>query len=94
MLAAANTSDDASKTSKGTCKRVEGSPTIVLADGNDGRDNNVGHHVVEVSLDRPLDVSIAKAIADGSFALLTRIDNFTELNNANAPASFRPCAVA
>jgi hypothetical protein len=59
----------------------------VLSDGYYGRDNNVGQHFLPVlrSLGLELDVLVAAAIADGSFALLLRVDNLTEASNANAP---------
>lgn len=83
------TTKDDSKLSKGTCKRVEGSPTYALADGNNGTDNNVGQHVVGAARAKnlPVDAFVARALAEGTFALLLRVENFTTVDNANAPGA-------
>lgn len=88
-LDSVNTTKDDSKTSKGTCKRIEGSPTNVLADGNDGADNNVGQHVVGAARTKnlPVDTFLARALAEGTFALLLRVENLTTVDNASAPAA-------
>ena len=79
------TSKEDSKTSKGTCKRIEGSPTNVLTDGNNGRDNNFGQHVMSVikSLKADAEEAVTGAITDGSFTLLLKLENFTAEDNGN-----------
>jgi hypothetical protein len=83
-----NTSKEDSKTSINSCKRREGSPTNVLADGNAGRDNNFGQHVMSVikSLKADAEDAVTNAVKDGSFTLLIQIDNYTTDDNAKAPA--------
>lgn len=78
-----------SKTSVNSCKRREGSPTNVLQDGNQGRDNNFGQHVMSVikSLKADAEDAVTAAVKDGSFTLLMKIENFTTADNARAPAS-------
>lgn len=78
-----------SKTSVNSCKRREGSPTNVLQDGNQGRDNNFGQHVMSVikSLKADAEDAVTAAVKDGSFTLLMKIENFTTGDNANSPAS-------
>ena len=77
-----------SKTSVNSCKRREGSPTNVLQDGNEGRDNNFGQHVMSVikSLKADAEDAVTAAVKDGSFTLLIKIDNFTTGDNSSAPA--------
>jgi hypothetical protein len=84
----ATTKED-SKTSVNSCKRREGSPTNVLADGNEGRDNNFGQHVMSVikSLKADAEDAVTNAVKDGSFTLLLKIDNFTATDNGKAPGA-------
>lgn len=84
-----STTKEQSKGSEGTCKRREGSPTNVLADGNKGIDNNFGQHVMSVikSLKADAEDAVTGAVKDGSFTLLMKIDNFTTEDNSKAPAS-------
>ncbi len=84
-LDSVNTTKDDSKVSKGTCKRIEGSPSNVLTDGNGGRDNNFGQHVMSVikSLKADAEEAVTGAITDGSFTLLLKLENFTAADNAD-----------
>jgi len=82
-LDSVNTTKEDSKTSAGTCKRREGSPTGALTDGNGGRDNNFGQHVMSVikSLKSDAEEAVTGAITDGSFTLLLKLENFTAEDN-------------
>ncbi|MBI2393462.1 MAG: hypothetical protein HYV09_28020 [Deltaproteobacteria bacterium] len=82
-----STTAEMSKTSQNSCKRRPGSQTKVLADGNEGIDNNFGQHVMAVikSLKSDAEESVTQAVKDGSFTLLLKIDNLTTEDNAKAP---------
>jgi hypothetical protein len=81
------TTADDSKNSTNSCKRKSGSQTKVLQDGNLGRDNNFGQHVMAVikSLKADAEDAVTQAVTDGGFTLLLRIDNFTSGDNGAAP---------
>ncbi|MGZ3420020.1 MAG: hypothetical protein ACXWUG_09590 [Polyangiales bacterium] len=81
------TTADDSKNSTNSCKRKSGSQTKVLQDGNLGRDNNFGQHVMAVikSLKADAEDAVTQAVTDGKFTLLLRIDNFTAGDNGSAP---------
>jgi hypothetical protein len=56
-------------------------------DGNGGIDNNFGQQVMSVikSLKSDAEDAVTKAVQDGTFTLLLRIDNFTSDDNGKAP---------
>jgi hypothetical protein len=84
------TTRDDSKISLNSCKRREGSPTNVLTDGNAGRDNNFGQHVMSVirSLKADAEDAVNSAIGSGETTLLLRLDNFSPTeNNASVPGT-------
>jgi len=83
------TTKDMSKSSTNSCKRKAGSPTGVLTDGNGGRDNNFGQHVMSVikSLKADAEESVTGAITDGSFTLLLKLENFTAEDNSDVKGS-------
>ena len=83
------TTREDSKTSRGSCKRAEGSPTNVLADGNNGRDNNFGQHFMSIvkSLQSDVEERSNGSIADGTQTILLRLDNVTGRDNASVPGA-------
>ena len=85
-----NTTADDSKTSNNSCKRISGSPTGILADGNNGIDNNFGAHVMATikSLKSDAEESVNNSIIGGSFTLLLKIDNATDgADSTKSPGS-------
>jgi hypothetical protein len=88
-LDARNTSKEDSKTSVNSCKRRAGSPTGVLADGNNGRDNNFGQHVMAVikSLNADAEDVINANILEGRTTLLLRLDNVGAVDNGSVPGT-------
>ncbi len=83
------TSESDSQGQVNTCKRKAGASPKALADGNEGRDNNFGQHVVKTiaSLKSDAEDAVTGAITDGDFTLLVKIDNFTAEDNASAPGT-------
>jgi len=88
-LGARTTTADDSPTSKNSCKRRSGSPTKVLADGNDGRDDNFGQHVMAVvkSLVSDVEDKVNAEILAGNSTLLLRLDNVAGDDNAVVPGA-------
>lgn len=84
-----NTTADMSKDSVNSCKRVDGSQTKVLTDGNGGRDNNFGQFVMAIikSLKSDAEDAVNGAITDGSFTLLLKLDNFGTADGDGVPGS-------
>ncbi|MBI2390349.1 MAG: hypothetical protein HYV09_12235 [Deltaproteobacteria bacterium] len=84
-----NTTAEASKTSTNSCKRRPGSQTKVLADGNEGLDNNFGQHVMAVirSLKSDSEEAINAAIADGTSTLLLELRNVSGPYNGKVPGA-------
>lgn len=84
-----NTTADDSKNSVNSCKRVAGSPTAILADGNGGIDNNFGGHVMQTikGLKSDAEDQVNQSIQKGTFTLLLKIDNFTTADNNSAPGA-------
>lgn len=72
-----------------TCKRKAGAGPKALTDGNQGRDNNFGQHVMSTikSLKSDAEEAVTGAITDGDFTLLVKIENFTTEDNAKAPGT-------
>lgn len=83
------TTRDDSKISANSCKRVAGSPTNVLADGDLGRDNNFGQHIMSVikSLKADAEDTVNALIADGRMTLVLRLDNVGPSDNASVPGA-------
>ncbi len=83
------TTPDFSATSKDSCKRRSGSPTKVLADGNLGRDNNFGQHVMAVmkSLVSDIEDRLNADIRSGKTTLLLRLDNVGADDNGKVPGA-------
>ena len=81
------TTADDSKSSINSCKRRSGSPTRVLLDGNDGRDNNFGQHVMSVikSLKADAEEAVNATVSDGTATLLLKLDNVGGDNNGKVP---------
>ena len=85
-----NTTAEDSKTSNNSCKRKSGSPTSILADGNNGIDNNFGGHVMQTikSLKSDAEDAVNTSITGGSFTLILKIENVTGgADSANSPGS-------
>jgi hypothetical protein len=80
---------DDSKTSHDTCKRVEGSATGVLADGDDGVDNAFGAHFMQTLKSLKSDIEdVANAgIERGDETILVRLDNLGPDDNAGVPGA-------
>ncbi len=83
------TTREDSKTSSNTCKRIAGSGTTVLGDGDQGTDNNYGQHVMAVikSLKSDAEDAVNQEIADGKRTMLLRLDNVGAADNANVPGA-------
>jgi hypothetical protein len=83
------TTADDSKLSTNSCKRVEGSPTKVLLDGDLGRDNNFGQHFMSVvkSLKADAEDAVNSLITDGRATLILRLDNVGPTDNASVPGA-------
>lgn len=83
------TSREDSKTSANSCKRKAGSPTMVLTDGELGRDNNFGQHVMSVirSLKADAEEAVNGTISDGTMTMLLRLDNVAGDDNAKVPGA-------
>lgn len=83
------TSKEDSKTSANSCKRREGSPTNVLADGELGRDNNFGQHVMSVvrSLSPGAEDAMNEELRSGRTTLLLRLDNVGPTDNGSVPGA-------
>jgi hypothetical protein len=86
-LDARSTTNEMSATSVNSCKRAPDSPTNVLADGNEGRDNNFGKHVVSVlkSLKDNFEQDINAGVTAGAATLLLKLDNFGGRDNPSVP---------
>jgi hypothetical protein len=82
-----NTSADDSRNGTNTCTRVTGAPSGMLADGNGGRDNNFGGHIMQTisQLQAGAEDSVNKSITDGSFTLLLHLTNYTTGDNDSVP---------
>lgn len=78
-----------SEVSANSCRRRDGSQPKVLADGDDGRDNNYGQHVLAVLRSIESDVqAVADAqITNGSRTLLLRLDNVTGIDDPSVPGA-------
>lgn len=83
------TSASDSKLNANTCHRVAGSPSGVLTDGLDGRDNNFGSRVMAVvsQLQSGVEDSFNQQIAAGGTTWLLRLDNVGPADNANVPGA-------
>ena len=83
------TTAEDSKISNNSCRRVPGSPTKVLTDGELGRDNNFGQHFMAVvkSLKADAEDSVTELIRSGRATLLLRLDNVGPTDNASVPGS-------
>jgi len=81
------TTKEDSKTSASSCKRRAGSPSMVLTDGELGRDNNFGQHVMSVvkSLKSDAEESVNALILSGAGTMLLRLDNVGPADNASVP---------
>lgn len=88
-LDARTTTKEDSKLSANSCKRREGSPTNVLADGELGRDNNFGQHFMSVvkSLKADVEEAVNGAISSGTGTMLLRLDNVGPADNAAVPGA-------
>lgn len=88
-LDARTTTKEDSKTSNNSCKRRAGSPTNVLADGDAGRDNNFGQHLMAVvkSLKADAEDAVNSSINDGHMTILLRLDNVGPTDNASVPGA-------
>ncbi len=85
------TTEADSETSKGTCKRVEGSKPGVLADGNECRDNNFGSQLVPMikGFQPDSETRIVDGIKKGSLTLSIKITDLAETGeDGRAPATF------
>jgi hypothetical protein len=83
------TTADDSKNGTNTCTRVTGAPSGMLTDGNLGRDNNFGGHIMQTisQLQAGAEDSFNKSIADGGTTMLLRLDNVGAADNANVPGA-------
>jgi hypothetical protein len=83
------TTADDSKLGTNTCKRLPGSPSGILTDGNGGRDDNFGGHVMQVmaQLQSGIEDSQNQAIANGGTTLILRLDNVGAGDNAHVPGA-------
>ena len=81
------TTGDDSRTSANSCHRRAGSPSLVLTDGDEGRDNNFGAHVMQTlrSLRSDVEDAASLTIASGGATLLLRLDNVGADDNAAVP---------
>jgi hypothetical protein len=79
------TTADDSKNSTSSCKRAAGSQTKVLQDGNLGRDDNFGQHVMAVlkSLDASVEDTVNLNARRRTFFL--ELENFSKGSNAQVP---------
>jgi hypothetical protein len=85
------TTADDSATSKGTCRRIEGSKPGVLEDGNDCRDNNFGSQLVPLlkTFSPGTEPNILAGIKKGGLTLAVRISDLAETGeDGRAPAAF------
>ncbi|MGZ3422543.1 MAG: hypothetical protein ACXVEE_32065 [Polyangiales bacterium] len=83
------TTADDSKNSVNSCKRVAGSASKVLVDGDLGRDNNFGQHFMAVvkSLKADAEEAMNSQIANGETTMLLRLDNVGADDNASVPGA-------
>lgn len=83
------TSADDSRNGYYTCKRVAGSPSGILTDGNGGRDNAFAGHVTQVISQLKADIEDATnaAVASGGTTLLLRLDNVGPDDNPHVPGA-------
>lgn len=88
-LDARNTTAEMSASGVGSCKRVGGSPSKVLADGNGGIDNNFGQHVVTIlqSLKSDVEGAANRKLTSGKLTWLLRIDQVPDDLGDNPHAS-------
>jgi hypothetical protein len=81
------TTKEDSANSVNSCKRRDGSLTKFLQDGNGGRDNNFGQHVLwSIESFKPgSEEFVNDGLRSGRYTLILKIDNFTTEDNGSAP---------